>query len=88
MSSGSVPASSVPAMGFNGIAGDVPRRPEPDRDDLSPSFFIQHITAGGAYVDKSIYCSQVSDLISSLIIYLCAFVLVPEDGDEPLDFPA
>ena len=39
------------------------------------SFFIQHITAGGAYVDKSIYCSQVSDLISSLIIYLCAFVL-------------
>ncbi|MBQ3497082.1 MAG: ABC transporter permease, partial [Oscillospiraceae bacterium] len=39
------------------------------------SFFIQHITAGGAYVDKTMYCSQISDLISSFIIYLCAFVL-------------
>ena len=39
------------------------------------SFFIQHITAGGAYVDKSMYCAQISDLISALIIYLCGFVL-------------
>ena len=39
------------------------------------SFFIQHITAGGAYVDKSLYCAQISDLISSIIIYLCGFVL-------------
>ena len=39
------------------------------------SFFIQHITAGGAYVDKSMYCAQISDLISSIIIYLCGFVL-------------
>ena len=38
-------------------------------------FFIQHITAGGAYVDKSMYCAQISDLISALIIYLCGFVL-------------
>ena len=39
------------------------------------SFFIQHITAGGAYVDKSLYCAQISDLISAIIIYLCGFVL-------------
>ena len=39
------------------------------------SFFIQHITAGGAYVDKSMYCAQISDLISAIIIYLCGFVL-------------
>ena len=39
------------------------------------SFFIQHITAGGAYVDKTMYCAQISDLISSIIIYLCGFVL-------------
>ena len=39
------------------------------------SYFIQHITSGGAYVDKTMYCSQISDLISSLIIYLCGFVL-------------
>ena len=39
------------------------------------SFFIQHITNGGAYVDKTMYCAQVSDLISAIIIYLCGFVL-------------
>ena len=39
------------------------------------SFFIQHITAGGAYVDKTLYCAQVSDFICALIIYLCGFVL-------------
>ena len=67
-------ASSVPAMGFNGIAATFLGGLNPIGTIFS-SFFIQHITAGGAYVDKSIYCSQVSDLISSLIIYLCAFVL-------------
>ena len=40
------------------------------------SFFIQHITSGGAYLDKSLYCSQISDLISAIIIYLCGFVLL------------
>ena len=39
------------------------------------SFFIQHITLGGAYVDKTMYCAQISDLISAIIIYLCGFVL-------------
>ena len=66
--------SSVPAMGFNGIAAAFLGGLNPI-GTIFASFFIQHITAGGAYVDKSIYCSQVSDLISSLIIYLCAFVL-------------
>ena len=39
------------------------------------SYFIQHITNGGAYVDKTMYSAQISDLISALIIYLCGFVL-------------
>ena len=67
-------SSSVPAMGFNGIAATFLGGLNPIGTIFS-SYFIQHITAGGAYVDKSLYCSQVSDLISSLIIYLCAFVL-------------
>ena len=70
----SVTQSSVPGMGFNGIAAAF-------LGGLSPigtifaSYFIQHITVGGAFVDKSMYSSQISDLISSLIIYLCGFVL-------------
>ena len=66
--------SSVPAMGFNGIAAAFLGCLDPIGSLLS-SFFIQHITNGGGYVDKTMYCSQVSDLISAIIIYLCGFVL-------------
>lgn len=66
--------SSVPAMGFNGIAAAFLGGLHPLGTVLA-SFFIQHITAGGAYVDKSMYCAQISDLISAIIIYLCGFVL-------------
>ncbi|HCO50196.1 MAG TPA: ABC transporter permease [Oscillibacter sp.] len=66
--------SSVPGMGFNGIAAAFLGGLNPFGTILA-SFFIQHITAGGAYVDKTMYCAQISDLISALIIYLCGFVL-------------
>ena len=66
--------SSVPSMGFNGIAAAFLGGLSPI-GSIFASFFIQHITAGGAYVDKSLYCSQISDLISAIIIYLCSFVL-------------
>lgn len=65
--------SSVPAMGFNGIAAAFLGGLSPIGSIFS-SFFIQHITAGGAYVDKTMYCSQISDLISAIIVYLCGFV--------------
>ena len=70
----SVTASSVPAMGFNGIAAAFLGGLSPI-GSIFAAFFIQHITEGGAYVDKTMYCSQISDLISALIIYLCGFVL-------------
>ena len=66
--------SSVPGMGFNGIAAAFLGGLNPIGTILA-SFFILHITAGGAYVDKSMYCAQISDLISAIIIYLCGFVL-------------
>ena len=65
--------SSVPAMGFNGIAATFLGGLNPI-GTIFASFFIQHITAGGAYVDKTMYCAQISDLISAIIIYLCSFV--------------
>lgn len=65
--------SSVPAMGFNGIAVAFLGGLHPIGSILS-AFFIQYITAGGGNVDLQVYCSQISSLISSLIIYLCAFV--------------
>ena len=65
--------SSVPGMGFNGIAAAFLGGLSPIGAIFS-SFFIQHITEGGSHVDLTVYCSQISDLISSLIIYLCGFV--------------
>ena len=68
-----VTISSIPAMGFNGIAAAFLGGLSPIGAIFS-SFFIQHITEGGTHVDLTIYCSQISELISALIIYLCGFV--------------
>ena len=65
--------SSVPDMGFNGIAVAFLGGLSPLGSILS-AFFIQHITSGGGGVDLRFYSSQISSLISSLIIFLCAFV--------------
>ena len=69
-----VSQSAVPAMGFNGIAAAFLGGLHP-LGTIFASFFIQHITFGGAYVDRSMYSSQISDLISAVIIYMCGFVL-------------
>lgn len=66
--------TAVPNMGFNGIAAAFLGGLHPIGSIFS-SFFIQHITSGGAYVDKMVYCSQISDLIAAIIIYFCGFVL-------------
>ena len=65
--------SSVPGMGFNGIAVAFLGGLSPIGSILA-AYFIQHITMGGGNVDLSVYCAQISSLISSLIIFLCAFV--------------
>ena len=64
--------SSVPSMGFNGIAVAFLGGLSPFGSILA-SFFIQHITTGGGNVDLTVYSPQISSLISSLIIFLCAF---------------
>ena len=66
--------TAVPNMGFNGIAAAFLGGLHPVGAVFS-SFFIQHITSGGAYVDKMVYSSQISDLIAAIIIYFCGFVL-------------
>ena len=69
-----VTQASVPAMGFNGIAAAFLGGLNPIGAIFS-SYFIQHITRGGANVNMNMYCAQISDLISSVIIYMCGFVL-------------
>ena len=69
-----VTQASVPAMGFNGIAAAFLGGLNPIGAIFS-SYFIQHITRGGGNVNMNMYCAQISDLISSVIIYMCGFVL-------------
>ena len=68
-----VQQTTVPGMGFNGIAAAFLGGLNPIGTIFS-SYFIQHITSGGSYVDKTMYCTQISDLISAFIIYLSGFV--------------
>ncbi len=69
-----VNASSVPGMGFNGIAAAFLGGLNP-LGAIFSSYFITHITDGGGYVSTNYYCAQIADLISAVIIYLCGFVL-------------
>ncbi len=69
-----VKASSLPAMGFNGIAVAFLGGLHPI-GVLFAGYFIQHITVGGSTLDTNYYNPQVADLMVSIIIYLCAFVL-------------
>ena len=69
----SVTQSSVPTMGFNGIAATFLGGLHPIGTIFS-SYFIQHITSGGSYLHKAVFPAQISDLISAIIIYLCGFV--------------
>ena len=70
----SVTQASVPGMGFNGIAAAFLGGLNPIGAIFS-SLFIQHITDGGSMLDMRVYSAEISEFISSLIIYLCGFVL-------------
>ena len=67
-------SSSVPAMGFSGIAVAFLGGLNPI-GVLFAGYFIQHITVGGSLIDMRYYNPQIADLISSIIIYTCGFSL-------------
>ena len=66
--------TSLPGMGFNGIAVAFLGCLNPI-GALFASLFITHINVGGGYLDTTYYTSEIANLISSIIIYLCAFSL-------------
>ncbi len=66
--------SSVPSMGFNGIAAAFLGGLNPIGVIFS-SYFIQHITEGGTHVDTKFFSKETADFITSVIIYLSSFVL-------------
>ena len=40
------------------------------------AIFISHISVGGSFLSTKYYPTEISDLISGIIIYLCAFSML------------
>lgn len=72
-------STALPAAGFNGISVALLASSNPIGCIFS-ALFIAHITVGGGFMDASIFPSEVSDIISGVVIYLCAFGLLFKSG--------
>lgn len=68
-------STSLPAMGFNGIATALLASSNPIGTIFS-SLFISHITVGGSFLPTRYFPTEIADLISGIIIYLCAFAML------------
>ena len=62
-------------MGFNGIATALLAASHPIGTIFS-SIFISHITVGGSFLPTKYFPAEIADLISGIIIYLCAFAML------------
>lgn len=72
-------STALPAAGFNGISVALLASSNPIGCIFS-ALFIAHITVGGGFMDASIFPSEVADIISGVVIYLCAFSLLFKSG--------
>ena len=72
-------STSLPTTGFNGISVALLASSNPIGCIFS-AIFISHITVGGGFMDAGIFPSEVSSIISGVVIYLCAFSLLFRSG--------
>ena len=68
-------STALPAMGFNGISSALLACSNPIGTIFS-SLFISYITVGGTKLSTQYYTKEIADVITALIIYLCAFSLL------------
>ena len=68
-------STALPATGFNGISVALLASSNPICCIFS-AVFISHITVGGGFMTAKLFPSEVSDIISGVVIYLCAFSLL------------
>lgn len=72
-------STMLPAMGFNGISVALLASSNPIGCIFS-AIFISHITVGGGFMYAKLFPSEVADIISGVVIYLCAFSLLFKTG--------
>ena len=68
-------STALPAMGFNGISAALLACSNPIGTIFS-SLFISYITVGDTKLSTQYYTKEIADVITALIIYLCAFSLL------------
>ena len=68
-------STALPAAGFNGISVALLASSDPIGCIFS-AIFISHITVGGGFMTAKLFPSEVADIISGVVIYLCAFSLL------------
>ena len=68
-------STALPAVGFNGISVALLASSNPIGCVFS-AMFISHITTGGGFMLAKLFPSEVADIISGVVIYLCAFSLL------------
>ena len=72
-------STALPAAGFNGISVALLASSNPIGCIFS-ALFISHITTGGGFMFAKLFPSEVADIISGVVIYLCAFSLLLKGG--------
>ena len=68
-------STALPAIGFNGISAALLACSNPIGTIFS-SLFISYITVGGTKLSTQNYTKEIADVITALIIYLCAFSML------------
>ena len=68
-------STALPAAGFNGISVALLASSNP-LGCIFSALFISHITVGGGFMFAKLFPSEVADIISGVVIYLCAFSLL------------
>lgn len=68
-------STALPSEGFDGISVALLASSNPVGTIFS-ALFISHITTGGGFMNASLFPPEIADIISGIIIYLCAFSLL------------
>lgn len=68
-------STALPGIGFDGISVALLASSNPLGTVFS-AFFISHISTGGGFMSANIFPPEIADVISGVIIYLCAFMML------------
>ena len=68
-------STALPGIGFDGISVALLASSNPIGTVFS-ALFISHISTGGVFMSANIFPPEIADVISGVIIYLCAFMML------------